>query len=116
MGQVRTIALCLSLSLSAPLAYAQGSAPSKAQIDEARQRRDRGLKLYEDGAWDAALSEFQRAYDLAPTYKLLYNLALAHRQLNDYAAAVGDANQGDREIERQCAGAGSRRYRPRRRD
>jgi hypothetical protein len=92
MGQVKTaVALCLALVFVAPLAHAQGAAtPSKAQIDEARQRRDRGLKLYEDGAWEAALTEFQRAYDLAPTYKLLYNLALAHRQLNDYAGALRD--------------------------
>lgn len=89
MVQVRAVvALLLALALPSAALAGDAKAPTKAEIDEARQRRDRGLKLYEEGAYDAALVEFERAYAIAPTYKLLYNVALAHRQLNDFAAAV----------------------------
>lgn len=55
---------------------------------EARERYKKGLELYEEGAFDSALTELQRAYDLAPSYKILYNLGLVYTQLNDFAGAL----------------------------
>src|SRR4026208_2260108 len=52
--------------------------PRASKTDEARARYERGLKLYSDGAYDAARSEFERAYAIAPTYKVLYNIGLVH--------------------------------------
>jgi hypothetical protein len=68
-----------------------GHAPSGAndeRAQEARSRYERGLQLYNEGAAEGALVEFERAYQLAPTYKLLYNIALIRLQLNDYAQAM----------------------------
>ncbi len=81
------LSLCLGLAILAPSlpAVAQPSAASK---EEARSRYERGKQLYEEGAFDAALIEFQRAYDLAPSYKILYNIGQVHRQRNDYASAL----------------------------
>ncbi|RYE90680.1 MAG: PEGA domain-containing protein [Myxococcales bacterium] len=62
--------------------------PTPAKVEEARSRYERGRQLYDDGAFDAALIEFQRAYELAPSYKILFNLAQVHRQRNDYASAL----------------------------
>jgi hypothetical protein len=81
----------LLVSLLAPLWIASpalAQAPTKEQIAEARQHYQKGLELYEEGDYDAALVELQRAYDTAPAYKILYNLGLVHRQLKDYAGAV----------------------------
>ncbi|MBK7580568.1 MAG: PEGA domain-containing protein [Myxococcales bacterium] len=55
---------------------------------EARTRYKKGLDLYEEGAFDAALTELQRAYDLAPSYKILYNISLVYLQINDHAGAL----------------------------
>ena len=62
--------------------------PTKDQIAEARAHYKKGLDLYEEGDFDAALIEFQRAYDTAPAYKILYNIGLVQRQLKDYAGSL----------------------------
>jgi len=58
------------------------------KIKEANARFERGLSLFDDGDYDAALVEFNRAYTLAPTYKILYNIAKIERARNDYSAAL----------------------------
>jgi hypothetical protein len=60
----------------------------RAKLEEARTHRDKGLKLFKDGAYEAALVEFERAFELAPTWRLHYNIALIHRQMNDFAGAL----------------------------
>lgn len=55
---------------------------------EARDRYERGIQLYNEGVYDASLLELQRAYKLAPTYRILYNIAKVQRQMRDYAGAV----------------------------
>lgn len=78
-------ALCAAaICLTSP-AWAE---PSADDIAEARTRYKKGLDLYQEGAFDAALIELQKAYDKAPTYKILYNIALVNNQLNDYAGAL----------------------------
>jgi hypothetical protein len=63
--------------------------PSPAQIAEAKQRYEKGVKLYEEeGSVQAALVEFERAYELAPNYKVLYNIGQGARTLRDYASAL----------------------------
>jgi hypothetical protein len=67
---------------------APASVVSEERAQEARARYERGLQLYNDGASEGALVEFERAYQLAPSYRLLYNIALIRFQLNDYAQAL----------------------------
>ena len=63
--------------------------PPAAAVDEARERYQKAIKLYqEEGAVEAALAEMQRAYDLAPHYKVLYNVGQAARTLRDYPLAL----------------------------
>jgi hypothetical protein len=105
MGQVARsllggVALALATAVVAPAAtFAQtarwrarsapASTPSTAAIDEARQRNTKALKLYqEEGAVEAALAEFERAYDLAPSAVILYNIGQAARTARDYALAL----------------------------
>lgn len=56
--------------------------------DQARDRYERALSLYEDGVYDAALVELRRAYELRPSYKLLYNIGQVRLALKDYAGAL----------------------------
>jgi hypothetical protein len=62
--------------------------PSAKALAEARTRYDKGKQLYSEGAFDAALAELQRSYELAPSYKILYNIALVQRARNDFAGAL----------------------------
>ena len=66
--------------------HASGAGDERGQ--EARARYERGMQLYNEGASEGALVEFERAYQLAPSYRLLYNIALIRLQLNDYAQAL----------------------------
>lgn len=68
------------------VAQATGASDERAQ--EARSRYERAMQLYNEGASEGALVEFERAYQLAPSYRLLYNIALIRLQLNDYAQAL----------------------------
>jgi tetratricopeptide (TPR) repeat protein len=77
------------LSLIANATAAQtAAAPSSADVNEARLHFERGVELYREGSLDAALAEFQRSNQLAPNYKLLYNLAQVQAERHEYVAAV----------------------------
>ncbi len=62
--------------------------PTKAQKDEASERFKKGVALHAEGNLDAALIEFNRAYDLAPNYRVLYNIGVVYRDMKDYAASL----------------------------
>jgi hypothetical protein len=88
-GAIILFASSEGVAQSAPHdARAQAGAVNDERAQEARARYERGLQLYNEGAFDGALVEFERAYQLVPTYKLLYNIALIRLQLNDYAQAL----------------------------
>ncbi|HTN87300.1 MAG TPA: tetratricopeptide repeat protein [Sorangium sp.] len=58
------------------------------RTSEADARFRRGVELYKEADYGAALTEFRRAYALAPAYQVLYNVAGACYQLRDYAYAL----------------------------
>jgi hypothetical protein len=59
-----------------------------AALREAGGRHERAFKLYDEGAYDAALSELKRAYELAPTFRILYNLGVMSLAVHDHAGAM----------------------------
>ncbi len=71
-----------SLSPAAP------SRLSATAIEEARVHYERGIEAYKESAFDTALIELERAYALAPSSKIIYNIALVNLQTNDYAGAL----------------------------
>lgn len=82
-----SLALACSLSLSAFSVPAAEAAPTQQQLDQARERFQRGVDLYKEGNFDAALAEFTRAYELAPNYRILFNLAQTQLERHDSVAA-----------------------------
>jgi hypothetical protein len=62
--------------------------PDASAIERAKRHFDHALELYQQHALEEALLEFERAYQLAPSYKILYNLGLIHRELNHHAEAL----------------------------
>lgn len=67
---------------------APAGAESADPVERARVHYERGLQLFNEENYDAALFEFERAYELAPSYKILYNMGRIQRQQNNYAAAM----------------------------
>jgi len=93
-----TFALLLPALLLAPVASAQDG-PSGRQASAHFQR---GVALYGEADYRAALVEFKRAYAIAPNVGVLYNVGETQFQLQDYAGAlttferfVADSPPGD---------------------
>ncbi len=56
-------------------------------VADARAHFKKGLELYQDGDFSAAMTELRRAYAIEPRYKLLYNLGQVAYELRDYVEA-----------------------------
>jgi hypothetical protein len=55
---------------------------------EASKHFDRGLTLVDEEDWTGALVEFERAYDLDPNYRVLFDIGQCRYQVHDYAGAL----------------------------
>ena len=86
----RLLLLLAITSSSAAVAAAEPAAPAAnpSSTTEARDRFQRGVALYREGSFDAALAEFRRAYEIAPNYRILYNLAQVQVERHDSVAAL----------------------------
>lgn len=82
------IACCaFALQVGMPSAQAQAK-PDAAAEAEGRSRFMRGIELYKEGNFHAALAEFRSAYAAAPSWRIQYNLGQTLYQLQDYAGAL----------------------------
>jgi tetratricopeptide (TPR) repeat protein len=79
--------LCIALALSCFAASALAE-PDKGTKDKARAHFRQGVTLVKEGAYQAALVELKRAYELSPDYRVLFNIAQTQLQLGDYVAAI----------------------------
>jgi len=84
----------LTLVLATLPAHAESTAASAApaaeggtDVEQARQHFTQATKLYKDGDFDAALVQFERAYEVKPNYKVLYNIGQTYFQLREYVEA-----------------------------
>jgi tetratricopeptide (TPR) repeat protein len=82
-----------SLSLAALLCLGLAGAPAHAGNDSSKTAQasthfQRGVQLYRQRSFDAALAEFEKSYELAPDYHLLFNLAQVQLERHDYVAAL----------------------------
>lgn len=82
------LALSVTLLLPGVAQAADDDTEAADPTEEASERFRRGVKLYKDEDYVAALVEFKRAYELAPNYRVLYNLGQTSRGLKDYASAL----------------------------
>lgn len=69
-------------------AEVDGSQPPADALQEARERFDRGLALFNDNERAAALAEFRRAYKVIPNPLVLYNIGLTYAALQRPVEAV----------------------------
>src|SRR5262245_22835524 len=84
-----TAAVLLALLLASPTPQAGPPPPEMAPQTERAQRHFRmGVTLYEERDFDGARSEFLRAHDLAPSYRILFNLGQVSQELHDWAGAL----------------------------
>ena len=77
---------CLAVELATRPCHAAPSAPDDRA--QARQSYDHALALFDHGQNRAALAELERAYQLLPSFRIFYNIALVNVALDDPAAAL----------------------------
>ncbi len=73
--------------MSPRVAFAEPPADSGGR-DEGRARFNRGIELYKEGNFHAALAEFRAAFAASPSFRIQYNLGQTLFQLQDYAGAL----------------------------
>lgn len=93
-----TLTMTLSSTAVTRMSWAQSAKPApsatpppaatEAVLEEAKRRYGQGIRFYQDGDYRLAANEFERAYKLSNSYKILYNIGQVHLQLNNYARAV----------------------------
>jgi len=81
---VVTVALSLVVAASA---WAQ-KPPTAQQKKAARAHFQQGKAFYEAGAWDDAIREYQKAFDLVPLPDLMFNIGQAWRMKGDKPKAL----------------------------
>jgi hypothetical protein len=82
----RTRVLIIAVILCGSLPCLAALADTKE--DEARNSFQLGVELYKDGKYQEAAIAFSRAYELKPSYKILFNMAQAEAELSHYAKAL----------------------------
>jgi len=85
IGKAALAAATLALLIVHPTAAA---AEADNTVEEAKQHFKRGVSFYKDGDLDAALAEFNKAYETRPDYRILYNIGQVQAERHDNAAAV----------------------------
>lgn len=92
MRQRRSWAVALLACMSLMFVGVTRAEPDVPPSDTAREQASghfqRGVELFQEGAFRAALVEFERAYGIAPDYRLLYNIGQVKLQLQDYLGAT----------------------------
>jgi hypothetical protein len=68
-------------------------AAAQDKAADADKRFNQGVALYKQGDLAAALVEFKKAYELAPNFKVLYNIGQLYAQVADYAGAIRSYQQ-----------------------
>jgi tetratricopeptide (TPR) repeat protein len=90
-ARLACVALLALVPLVSPIDAGAGpdAGPSDTTaVDEARQRFQKGVQLFKEWSFEAALAEFRKAYQLAPSYRVLYNIAQVHYELHNYVDAL----------------------------
>jgi tetratricopeptide (TPR) repeat protein len=74
--------LCLPQAVRAETSGTDDADSSKAAV-----RFQRAVELYREGSYEGALAEFSKAYQISPSYLVLYNIAQAQYALHDFVGA-----------------------------
>jgi tetratricopeptide (TPR) repeat protein len=77
-----------AISFWSPAKAEEARIENASAVAEARERFARGVQLYREGSLEAALAEFEKAAQIAPSYRLQYNIAQVQYELHNYVAAM----------------------------
>ncbi len=82
------IGLTMLLAVPALAADSTPKPSAEATTEAARASFQRGVELFHEGNFEAALAEFRKANEIAPSYRILYNIAQTCFEVHDYVSAL----------------------------
>lgn len=86
--RVRLVALLAIVLAASPVSVrAWAAPPTPADVTSAKKLFEQGLKLYNEGSYREALSDFLHANELSPRASIQRNIAQCHRDLREFAEA-----------------------------
>jgi tetratricopeptide (TPR) repeat protein len=88
LSVLAAVSLSASFALGAPADAPAPAKPTELQLEEGRRHFSQAVALYEERNYEAALLEFQAAYDTAPAASILYNIGLTQKALYRYGEAI----------------------------
>jgi tetratricopeptide (TPR) repeat protein len=74
-------------------ASAQSSSAEDTGSAKAGIRFQQAVELYREGSYEGALAEFRKAYQISPSYRVLYNIAQTQYALHDFVSAYRSLKQ-----------------------
>ena len=90
-GFARPLAVLLAVAaLAVPLSSSSiaSADPTPAAVDEGRALFGKGVALFRAGDFRAALEQFTRAYAIAPSFRIQFNIGQTCAELQDHACAT----------------------------
>jgi len=85
--KVSILALVLACLSVPQAAMAEGQGADDADTAKAAVRFQRAVELYREGSYEGALAEFSKAYQISPSYLVLYNIAQTQYALHDFVGS-----------------------------
>lgn len=80
--------LIMLLGGASPVPRARAQATDAAAVDDASRHFRRGVELFKEKDYAAALVEFRRAHELVPNWRVLYNIGKTQLELRDYVSSL----------------------------
>src|SRR5512145_374016 len=85
--KTKVFAVIVGLAWLSGFPVAVAYAAPEAESGKAAVRFQQAVELYHEGNFEGALAEFRKAYQLSPTYRVLYNIAQTQYALHDFVGA-----------------------------
>jgi hypothetical protein len=91
--QVFALSVGLAWLFIPQVTTAQSQGTEDADSAKAAVRFQLAVELYREGGYEGALAEFRKAYQISPSYRVLYNIAQTQYALHDFVGAYKSLTQ-----------------------
>jgi hypothetical protein len=84
---MRSLTACTAHVALTLLLFAGAAAAGGKADEQALKQFEQGIQLFNEGKYEQAAIAFERAYELKPSFKLLYNVGQVENELGHFVAA-----------------------------
>src|SRR5664279_2435322 len=85
--QIIILSVALTGIFTPQVTMAETTSAEESDSTRAAVRFQRAVELYREGSYEGALAEFSKAYQISPSYLVLYNIAQTQYALHDFVGS-----------------------------